>query len=116
MIREAYHKSFMQTLDGLVKSAQYAPEDHSRLNLVTEAAGNITVPALLALLTRDKQLTHDVAKGSMALAALGAMLTRKRSKMDQAIEDSESHALRNLLVPGVGSYSMFKRLGSTVNS
>lgn len=115
MFRDAYHKSFTQTLGRLVKSAQYAPEDHSRLNLVTEAAGGVTAPLLLALLTRDKQLTRDVARSSVALAALGAMLTNKRTRMGQAMEDAESHALRNLLVPGVGSYSMFKRLGSTVN-
>jgi hypothetical protein len=115
MSRNAYHESFVQTLGRLVKSAQYVPEDHSRMNLVTEAAGGVTAPLLLALLTKDKDLTKDVTRGSLALASLGALLTRKRSRMDQAMEDAESHTLRNLLVPGVGSYSMFKRLGSTIN-
>lgn len=120
-------------MDRLLKSARhshvmskeakpwYAPDsDYSGSNLLTESIGATAVPIAMSLLTRKKPISNLALrlgyKGSRWSAMLAAALTKRRTWRDQAKSDSESHALRNILIPGAGLYNMLKRLGSTVTS
>lgn len=47
---------------------------------------------------------------------LAALFTKTRSKAEQAAYDREGHTLKNLLLPGYGTYNNFKRLGRAIGN
>jgi hypothetical protein len=97
-----------------------AAADHSFGNRVSEWAGFAANPEILG--TLGGALTLPVGGiGAIPAAAAGgigrivgpllALIKKQRSLADQRAYDSSSHVLKNLLLPGAGSYNMFKRLG-----
>lgn len=100
--------------------------DHSTANAVSEVAG-FSVPLLLNVLSRRSllrgRIPAAVAYGHASrVAGLGnlggaiaAAVKKSRTDAAQGAYDSKLHVLRNL-IPGAGSYNMFKRIGHKINS
>lgn len=99
-----------------------AAADHSFGNLASEVightGGNAAVLGTLGLAAGPVGSLAGVAAGSLGtpLGGLLALIKRRRTAAEQVAYDSSSHILKNLLVPGAGSYNMWKRIGRIVGS
>lgn len=100
-----------------------AADDSSTTNAISEVAGHLTAPTILGILggLAAKHPAGFIAGQAVghtgsAIGGLAALLKSRRSAGAQRDYDSESHILRNLLVPGQGSYNMWKRVGRIVGS
>lgn len=101
-----------------VKSAA----DHSFGNLASEVightGGNAAILGTLGLAAGPVGVVAGTAAGGLGipLGGLLALIKRRRTAAEQVAYDSNSHILKNLLVPGAGSYNMWKRIGRIVGS
>ena len=117
---EPFRKKMAEDRGAARRAFLKAAADHSFGNRVSEWAGFGANPEILAAL--GGALTLPVGGvGAIPAAVAGgvgriagpllALVKKQRSLADQRAYDSSSHILQNLLMPGAGSYNMFKRLG-----
>lgn len=111
-----------QADQGALAKAAAGSSDHSTANAASEVAGFLS-PAVLGVLGHialrrgrpDAAIAAGVSRGAAGLANLAGAVTGlakdTRSNATQATYDSERHILKNLL-PGVGAYNMWKRVGN----
>ena len=99
-----------------------AAADHSFGNLASEVVGhtggNAAILGTLGLAAGPVGSLAGVMAGGLGvpLGGLLALIKRRRTAAEQVAYDSSSHILKNLLVPGAGSYNMWKRIGRIVGS
>lgn len=99
-----------------------AAADHSFGNLASEVVGhtggNAAILGTLGLAAGPIGSLAGATAGSLGtpLGGLLALIKRRRTAAEQVAYDSSSHILKNLLVPGAGSYNMWKRIGRLVGS
>lgn len=109
--------------NGKRRLGKTAADDSSATNAISEVAGHLTAPLTLGILggLATKHPVGLIAGQAIghtgsAIGVLAALLKARRSAGAQRDYDSESHILRNLLVPGQGSYNMWKRIGRIIGS
>jgi len=99
-----------------------AAADHSFGNLASEVightGGNAAILGTLGLAAGPVGSLAGATAGGLGtpLGGLLALIKRRRTAAEQVAYDSNSHILKNLLVPGAGSYNMWKRIGRIVGS
>lgn len=117
---EPFRKKMAEDRGATRRAFLKAAADHSFGNRVSEWAGFAANPEILATLGGALTLPAGGVGAIPAAAAGGvgrivgpllALVKKQRSLADQRAYDSSSHVLKNLLLPGAGSYNMFKRLG-----
>lgn len=117
---EPFRKKMAEDRGASRRALLKAAADHSFGNRVSEWAGFLANPEILATLGGALTLPAGgvgiipaaVAGGvGRVVGPLLALIKKQRSRADQQAYDSSSHVLKNLLLPGAGSYNMFKRLG-----
>ena len=139
-LAESYIKGFTKVADsyGVDSKAliKYAAENKGFRNALGEFLGSLGgstigggaigtgIGALASILSRGKiklqpALAHGMMAGTLTsnLANIGssiaALFTKRRTKDKQSVHDSKGRFLLNTFIPGVGTYNMWKRLGST---
>ena len=107
---------------GVDPAALYkAADDNSFGNVAGEflghTGGNVALLSLLGgLVGRGPGAMAGAAAGAIGvpLGALAALFTSRRSAADQKAWDSNSHFMRNMLLPGSASYNLWKRIGRII--
>jgi hypothetical protein len=120
-----------QRLGATLRRSKEDNQENSKAgrNLLTEFTGPLSSTALMALIGgtggailgdgdsdaigAGAAIGAGGSAGVHALAAIAALLRRRRTRGEQSEHDRESQMLDNSLLPGAAAYGMFKRIGST---
>ena len=97
-------------------------------NIVSELASPLTTIGGAALLGgtignfagtswdreyKGAMIGGGAAASAVVLAALAALATKRRTRSEQSEVDSKGNVLKNMFIPGAGTYNHYKRVGST---